>query len=296
MGKTPLKWHVDEGKHLIKVNADEYYDNFVTVDVASGKANEINLTLEQHPLVTITSKPMEAEIYVDKRKIGKTPASIRLPEGMHDLSLEKDSYQKKITMFSVKNGKDNELYEELIRDSGVVNISSNVNGASVFVDNKIKGKIPLNIQSFPTGKYDIEVKAEGYFSETQSLEIKMNQLKNLDFQLTSIESIDGRIRKYKRAKYIWLGTAIAGASAGFLLNSSADKSYDDYLAATSSSEAEDFYQKYEDGKKLAMIGFVAGGACILPAVINHFKAKSVYNKWYKERKQQRESIALNNGK
>ena len=284
IGKTPLKWHLDGGSHHVAVNAEEYYEKNINIDVRPGKEDVVDVALEQYPLVTITSKPAEAAIYLDDRKIGKTPASVRLPVGVHDLVLEKENHLKKVTMFTVKKGGNNEVNEELIRQAGTLIVAANVSKAPVFIDNKKKGEIPLNINQIPTGDYEVVIQPEGYFPEKKSVTIEYDKIAQLDFQLTSVDSIDRRIKKYKTWKLLWAGTALATGGVGFLMNSSADKNYDEYLTSTSSSEAADLYDKYESGKKLSLISFVAGGVALIPAIINHFKAKKLHAKWYEERR------------
>jgi hypothetical protein len=77
-------------------------------------------------------------------------------------------------------------------------------------------------------------------------------------------SIQQDIDKAKLKQRISFGGAAAMTLFGLTMQASADKNYDSYLGAGTSSDATDFYDKSISQDKMAAGGYFAAGAMILP--------------------------------
>jgi hypothetical protein len=132
-------------------------------------------------LVVIESEPSNATIYLDDKRKGafaQTPWSGTL-EGEHKVIIEKRGYTviekvvaadpSKLFVFAAGMSQQSFL--------GWIEISSNVPGADIFIDDKAAGAVgrtPLS-QNIKPGKHTFWVSAEGYDEYRQEMEIVPNE-------------------------------------------------------------------------------------------------------------------------
>lgn len=128
-------------------------------------------------LVVIESEPSNASIYLDskaKGEFGKTPWSGTL-EGEHKVIVEKRGYRVVEKTFSADPSKLFVLSAAMSQEDylGWVEISSNVPGAEIFIDDKTigaVGKTPLS-QNIKPGKHTFWISAEGYDEYKEEVEV-----------------------------------------------------------------------------------------------------------------------------
>ena len=128
-------------------------------------------------LVVVETEPENAELFIDdkaKGPISKTPWSGTL-EGEHTIYLEKKGYKPHEMTFTPSPDKLMVISVALAADDylGWVNITSNVPGADIFLDDKSVGaysKTPFSGNLKP-GKHDVWVTAEGYDEHHTTLEV-----------------------------------------------------------------------------------------------------------------------------
>ena len=140
-------------------------------------------------LVVIESEPSNATIYLDdKRKgaFGTTPWSGTL-EGDHKVILEKRGYMVLEKTISADPTKLFVLSGAMAPASflGWVEITSNVPGAEIFIDDKTVGavgKTPLS-QNLPKGKHTFWISAEGYDEVRQEVDVIPNEVTPIKIQL-----------------------------------------------------------------------------------------------------------------
>jgi len=147
------------------------------------------LEVKVRGLVVIESEPSNATIYLDdKRKgaFGTTPWSGAL-EGDHKVILEKRGYMVLEKTISADPTKLFVLSGVMAPASflGWVEITSNVPGAQIFIDDKTVGavgKTPLS-QNLPKGKHTFWVSAEGYDEVKQEVDVIPNEVTPIKIQL-----------------------------------------------------------------------------------------------------------------
>lgn len=128
-------------------------------------------------LVVIESEPSNASIYLDtkaKGEFGKTPWSGTL-EGEHKVIVEKRGYKVIEKTFSADPSKLFVFSAAMAQEDylGWVEISSNVPGAEIFIDDKsigAVGKTPLS-QNIKPGKHTFWISAEGYDEYKEEVEV-----------------------------------------------------------------------------------------------------------------------------
>ena len=95
--RTPFQQQFHPGEINVRVRKSGYYDSLVVVNLVEGESREIRVDLR--PVVArgnlqITSLPAEADIFLDTKLIGKSPAKIPdLPTGSHIVRASKPGYE-----------------------------------------------------------------------------------------------------------------------------------------------------------------------------------------------------------
>jgi PEGA domain len=140
-------------------------------------------------LVVIESDPSNATIYLDDKRKGPfatTPWSGTL-EGDHKVIIEKRGYTVVDKLVSADPTKLFVLAASMSQQSflGWIEISSNVPGADIFVDDKAAGSIgrtPLS-QNIKPGKHTFWISADGYDEYKQEIEVIPNETHAIKAQL-----------------------------------------------------------------------------------------------------------------
>ena len=140
-------------------------------------------------LVVIESEPQNASIYLDDRKKGevaKTPWSGSL-EGEHHVIVEKRGHMVAEKTFTADPSKLLVLTFVMAQqsDRGWVEITSNVPGADIYIDDKsvgAVGKTPLS-QNIKPGKHTFWISAEGYDEYKEELDVVAGETHAVKAQL-----------------------------------------------------------------------------------------------------------------
>jgi PEGA domain len=132
-------------------------------------------------LIVVESEPQNATIYLDDKKKGPfatTPWSGTI-EGEHKIIIEKRGYMVSESTISADPSKLFVLRAVMSQENflGWVDITSNVPGADIFIDDKAVGavgKTPLS-QNMKPGKHTFWISAEGYDEYKEELEVVAGQ-------------------------------------------------------------------------------------------------------------------------
>ncbi len=104
-----------------------------------------------------------ARVYVDGKPVGRTPLEkpVRLAAGKHRLKVTKMGFSPFKSTFIIRPRRKTTIEVQLLPLSGLVKVTSNVEGAEVYIDNRLAGKTPL-VKEVLVGKHEILVVREGY--------------------------------------------------------------------------------------------------------------------------------------
>jgi hypothetical protein len=117
--------------------------------------------------VLFESTPKDADLEVDGVMMGKTPQEIPISEGDHKITLKKFGYEDYTENLSVTEFTKNKSFT-LAPTGEEVTISSNATNASVYIDGKSAGTIPLNT-SLSWGSHTIVLKKDNFDDETKTV-------------------------------------------------------------------------------------------------------------------------------
>jgi hypothetical protein len=134
--------------------------------------------------VVITSNIDSADIFLDNINTGKvTPDTINASVGNHLITLKKPGYfDASINVIILKDSIIQKAID-LTNESGKVFVTSNVDGADIFLDNINTGKITPDTLITSVGNHYITLKKDGYFKSSVFVDVLKDStiLKTIEF-------------------------------------------------------------------------------------------------------------------
>lgn len=120
-GETPLSdaLLLPSGKHTIRALRDGEEPAVKEIEVVSGERIEVALAPQPRASVpttarlSVTSKPVGAQLFIDGKRAERNPWTGTLPPGGHEIRGELDGYQKARTELVLTAGQERELVLEL---------------------------------------------------------------------------------------------------------------------------------------------------------------------------------------
>lgn len=225
LGKTPFTTGLKQGKYRLILRLDSYSDFDSTIDIAAGSTNEItaifrkdisgtktesalfvgDITPEiesqirdgkinsRFGILEIISKPSDAEVYINDsdEPWGKTRYTTGLIYGVYRVKIKRDSYLDFDTTVVINVGTRTKVHTKLIKDEGILRITTDPPGAIISIDNKPVGRSPLEFETFISGDYGIKAVLDGHFIGYDSVHVVYGELSRVHFDLK--EQISGVI-------------------------------------------------------------------------------------------------------
>ena len=165
--------------------------------------------------IDITTDPQGANILIDGVEVGVTPKTIpNLETGPHNLILVYPGYERLQKRIMVEDGKTIPISEYLVPKTGSLSILSDPIGATVYLDNFVKGQTPLDIPELPVKDYMIRLELKDY----QMLERRVTvQYAENTTQKYSLDPLPGKLNVFTspaRATIIIGGERYTSSSSG----------------------------------------------------------------------------------
>jgi len=116
VGETPLEHYVlPIGLHQVLIKKEGYKDEVFNVSIQEGKELTFNVELSPKTgMITITTDPSGAEVYIDGLKVGETPLEqYVLTVGKHTIVIKKEGYKEETHEITVEAGKELKLNYKL---------------------------------------------------------------------------------------------------------------------------------------------------------------------------------------
>lgn len=114
-------------------------------------------------VLVVDSRPSGAEVYLDGRLQGRTPLSLSVTPGRHEVELRLAGYRSYRVTVNPKPGDRVQIFAQLVAEvqEGTLVVDSSPPGAEVYVDGGLKGRTPLRL-SLKEGTYQVELRLAGY--------------------------------------------------------------------------------------------------------------------------------------
>ncbi|GAB5603698.1 PEGA domain-containing protein [Thermus sp. FJN-A] len=135
----------------------------------------------------VDSRPQGAEVYLDGRLQGRTPLTLSVNPGRHEVELRLVGYQPYRVTVNPRPGERVQVFAQLVPEvrPGTLSIASTPSGAEVHVNGALRGRTPLAL-SLPEGRYQVELRLSGYETYRAQVEVRRGETTRLDVRLTPL--------------------------------------------------------------------------------------------------------------
>ena len=166
VGKTPLlDLPLPEGEHQLLLEEARHLPLQQSLQV-TGRNVRQQLQLELAPAwagVTVDSLPTGASILLDGEPVGKTPATVEILQGEHQLMLQLPAFADWQQTLHIKAGEDQDLGRvDMQPAAGELQLSSVPSGANVTLDGEFQGQTPMTLEVSPGREHRLAVFKPGY--------------------------------------------------------------------------------------------------------------------------------------
>ncbi len=189
VGKSPKTMTgIKAGKHELEVRMDGYVSWVKMIKVKAGKEYAFTALLQRRRgSLMITSDPSNATIYIQDKKIGKSPKTVtELIPGNYTVEVKHDEYQTWSDNVEIASDKEVDLKAVLQAKPGSISIKSKPSDAKILVDGNESGTTPETINDIECGTHVVELKVEGYEIWSENVEVKPNKESSLAAVLQEI--------------------------------------------------------------------------------------------------------------
>ena len=146
-GKTPIIIeNIIVGKHTLELKKDEYESIHKTIQITENTTYKIKDTIYKCKLIQITSKPSNTNIYIDSKKVGKTPMKIKLSYKKHNICIKNAEVKKCKDIEVSENSSSIYNFNDGLYNKKSIKITSSPSNADIYIDSKKVGKTPMKIK------------------------------------------------------------------------------------------------------------------------------------------------------
>ena len=228
IGLSPiLNYKVSPGEHKIKIIKDGYEEKEEIVTLKNNENKILNINLKEIPnyKILINTVPDSAKLYIDNEFVGLSPLEYLTLKNTINLKISKEGYEdyvdkvvlsyglKEINITLKKEKSSTTPTQPVVKrgiKQGKLSLDSKPQGADVYIDRKLKGKTPLNI-NLDVGTYKVEIRKDGYLPYSLTVQIKENKVYKNTISLHPV-SFKGRLKVNVEPKgaLIYLDDVIMG--------------------------------------------------------------------------------------
>ncbi len=176
-GATPVTVEgLPAGRYEAVLTLDRFKRTFADIEVKG--VPEETFTVEMEPLmgtVSVESKPIGADIYVDGEKVGATPVfGYPLQVGDYSYELRLENYEPVTNAFTVEEGFKLEFKHELKPLEAQLEVFSRPTGAKIWINNMAQAQAtPARFTLLP-GSYLVSVHTPGFIQQEQIVSLTPN--------------------------------------------------------------------------------------------------------------------------
>ena len=154
--------------------------------IGRGVKQEYSLELQPNwAVLSISSSPDNAKVYVSGDFIGNTPIDTKVIAGLTELTYQKEGFKDLIQVERVQRGENRTLETAKLEPlPGKLQLTSNPSAAQIFVNGRFLGKTPASIELHPDYDHLITLKAEGFNSESKNFNLSTQEFLKKNFEMT----------------------------------------------------------------------------------------------------------------
>lgn len=194
------------GPHIVQLRLAGYREWIGNIEIPVNSVAFIDANLEvatKDPTgnIVVTSDPSGASVYLDSNYMGRTQTGnpldlTNIPPGTYPLELTLENYRDYGTIVEVVEGKTVEVHADLIPATnpsgvGTLQVTSDPQGANIFLDNVCRGVTPLTIPSVEAGTHTLLLRLQGYNDYSSSISIAPAQSLQVQAALSPLATQTG---------------------------------------------------------------------------------------------------------
>ncbi|WP_308589736.1 SUMF1/EgtB/PvdO family nonheme iron enzyme [uncultured Prevotella sp.] len=178
------------GSHTYKVEAGGYISKSGSFTISSSDMTPINVSLvSAMATVSVTCPTPAVSLYVDKKSVGMAPWTGSLKEGMHLIEAKKEGYRSQQRTINLSQQQRLDVaFAELAAIQGNLSVNYKPFGADVYIDGKKVGQSPRVFNGILVGSHKVEIKKDGYGTDSKTVSILEGQTATLSGVLTTNSS------------------------------------------------------------------------------------------------------------
>jgi len=186
-GKTPLVITdiVQGEKHILEIKLDNY-ETFKE-EVSEEKNNIFAKLMPITTHLIVTSVPANADVFINGVLAHKTPFEQKnLEEGNYEIQVKMPNYKTYQETIKLEKGKKVEINVALEKTDIYVSITSNPQGANVYVDGLSMGKTPNELTELSEGEHILKLELDGYLPYETAFNVVKNKQVMLNINLLKL--------------------------------------------------------------------------------------------------------------
>ena len=179
------------GSHTYKVEAGGYISKSGSFTISSSDMTPINVSLvSAMATVSVTCPTPAVSLYVDKKSVGMAPWTGSLKEGMHLIEAKKKGYRSQQRTINLSQQQRLDVaFAELAAIQGNLSVNYKPFGSDVYIDGKKVGQSPRVFNGILVGSHKVEIKKDGYGTDSKTVSILEGQTASLSGVLTNVDNI-----------------------------------------------------------------------------------------------------------
>ncbi len=172
VGTTPYQGRQLAGNYSLMLSHPMYHEH--NQQFLLGEGATVNLpVVEMKPrfgYFKVNSTPSGAEVLLDGRALGTSPLPRgEISSGQHELKIRKALYHEYTETFFIEDGDDKQFDINLRAAFGHLLITSDPNGADVFLDGRQVGTTPYENLQQPSGRYNVRLSKDLYSDANEQI-------------------------------------------------------------------------------------------------------------------------------
>ncbi len=186
-GKTPLVITdiVQGEKHILEIKLDNY-ETFKE-EVSEEKNNIFAKLMPITTHLIVTSVPANADVFINGVLAHKTPFEQKnLEEGNYEIQVKMPNYKTYQETIKLEKGKKVEINVALEKTDIYVSITSNPQGANVYIDGLLMGKTPIELTELSEGEHILKLELDGYLPYETAFNVVKNKQVMLNINLLKL--------------------------------------------------------------------------------------------------------------
>src|SRR6218665_1030570 len=182
--KTPCKSGVlKSGIHRVTCRLNMYQPKSIDILIEDGKTTHQTMILTPNfSFITIVSQPL-ADIYIDGVKTGEGKYTGRILPGRHTIEGKLAQHASDEQDIETAAGKDTVINLALRPIEGNVDIISHPIGASLYINDALKGTTPLTLNKMLVGVYQLSLVKTGFETVSRNIEVQEGKTTEVDISL-----------------------------------------------------------------------------------------------------------------